>query len=113
MPFIETKTNVSLAADKEVRLKSAFADCIAAIPGKTERWLMVSFEPDVHMYFGGSDAPCAMIRVEAFGKINDGDCRKVTAAMTACVSEILGIPGDRVYIRYEECDKWGWNGSNF
>ena len=25
----------------------------------------------------------------------------------------LRIPKDRVYVKYEESDKWGWNGTNF
>jgi len=113
MPYIETKTNVSVPKDKEKLLKAAFADCISIFPGKSERWLMLSFKPDAPMYFGGSDAPCAILQVQVFGKVSDRDCERATAAFTEKVSSILDIPADRIYVKYEECSKWGWNGSNF
>ena len=35
--------------------------------------------------------------------------------LEACVAVLAphGIPADRVYVKYTEYDKWGWNGSNF
>lgn len=39
MPFIEVKTNQTIA-DKTA-LKSALGEAITAIPGKSEAWLMV------------------------------------------------------------------------
>ena len=37
----------------------------------------------------------------------------MTAAVTKIVSEELEIPAQRIYIQYEECSYWGWNGNNF
>ena len=37
----------------------------------------------------------------------------MTAAVCELIEKECGIPSDRVYIKYTEYDKWGWNGSNF
>ena len=113
MPYVETKTNVKITKDKELALKSALADAIAIIPGKTEKWLMLSFEDELPMYFGGTDAPCAMVEVKIFGRMSDSDAAKITGAICDTVEKVLAIPADRIYIKYEEISKWGWNGSNF
>lgn len=113
MPFIETKTNVKITEDKELALKSALADAIALIPGKTEKWLMLSFEDELPMYFAGTDAPCAMFEVKVFGRVTDADAGKLTAAICAAAEKELAIPAGRIYVKYEEISKWGWNGSNF
>ena len=112
MPYVETKTNVKITKDNELELKSALADAIAIIPGKTERWLMLSFEDELPMYFAGSDAPC-MIEVKIFGKMSDRDAEKVTSAICTSVEKALSISADRIYVKYEEAPKWGWNGANF
>ena len=113
MPYIETKTNVKISKDKELALKSSLAEAIAIIPGKTEKWLMLSFQDELPMYFAGSDAPCAMLEVKIFGRFSDSDADKVTSAICSTVEKVLAIPADRIYIKYEETSKWGWNGSNF
>ena len=35
------------------------------------------------------------------------------AAVCALIEAECGIPASRVYVKYTEYDKWGWNGSNF
>ncbi len=113
MPFIQTKTNVSVSADQEKALKARFGKTIENLPGKTERWLMLDFEGDCRMWFGGSDAPCAYLEVKLFGSASGSSYDRLTAAITDDVSSVLGVPADRVYVKYEEIAHWGWNRSNF
>ncbi len=113
MPFIQTKTNVKISAEQEKLLKEKFGKDIECLPGKTERWLMLDFEENCRMWFGGSDAPCAMLEVKLFGKAQESSYEKLTAALTGDVAEVLGISGDRTYVKYEEIDHWGWNGTDF
>ena len=35
------------------------------------------------------------------------------AAISEIISETLGIDSSNIYIKYEEAEHWGWNGSNF
>ena len=53
MPYISTKTNIELAKDKRDALAAKYGEIISIVPGKTERWLMLSFDGGAEMYFGG------------------------------------------------------------
>lgn len=114
MPFIGTKTNVTIPKEKEEILKEKFGKAIECIPGKTESWLMLGFEDGCHMYFrGNGEEPMAFLEVKVYGKAEDADCGKLTGVLTGILEEELGIASDHIYIKYEEVDKWGWNGGNF
>lgn len=113
MPFIQTKTNVSVSKEQETRLKTAFGKAIELIPGKSERWLMLGFSDNERMWFVGDDAPIAYLSVKLFGGASDSAYDALTAKLTEIVSVELGIQPSRIYVKYEEIDHWGWNGSNF
>lgn len=114
MPYISTKTSVSISREKELALKQKLGKAIECIPGKNESWLMLSFEDNVRMWFKGDDSrPSAMVEVSILGKADPAYYSKMTAVICDALSEELGIPGDRVYVRYGESDNWGWNGGNF
>ena len=113
MPFISTKTNVSVSKEQELRLKTEFGKAIELIPGKSERWLMLSFSDSERMWFVGDDVPLAYLSVKLFGAASDSAYDALTAKLTEIVSQELDIPSSRIYVKYEEIDHWGWNGSNF
>ena len=113
MPFIQTKTNVSISKEQEMSLKTAFGKAIELIPGKSERWLMLGFSDNERMWFVGDDAPLAYISVKLFGSASDSAYDALTANLTEIVSSELGVSASRIYVKYEEIDHWGWNGSNF
>lgn len=114
MPCIQTKVNTKLPKEKERILKSKLGKAISLIPGKSENWLMLTFEDDCRMYFKGDDSqPMAFVEVKIYGKSNEGVYRKLTAAITEIYQQELGIDPSRIYVKYEETDYWGWNGNNF
>lgn len=111
MPYIELKTNGRIP-DKDALMRM-LGSKIQLLPGKTERWLMGSLEDGCSMFFAGSDELCAMVKVSLFGSAGDGDFERMTDALCSALSSELSIPGDRIYIKYEEVAHWGWNGGNF
>ena len=114
MPFISTKTNVNVPKDKEIELKEKLGQAISIIPGKSESWLMVAIEGDVPMYFQGDDSrPVAFVEVKIFGNASSDVYSNMTKELTSIYSDVLGIPADRMYIRYFGSADWGWNGNNF
>ena len=114
MPYITVTTNRSLPADKTAALKAKIAKALSdSMPGKTENWLMLRFAGDETMYFGGTDAPCLMADICVFGKQPKENYAKMTAAVTKILSAECAVPADRIYVKYTEYDKWGWNGGNF
>ncbi len=114
MPFIETKTNVTVSKEAEKELKESLGRAISIIPGKSESWLMLAIEGDVPMYFRGDDsAPVAFVDVKIFGDASSDVYARMTAELTKIYNEILGVSADHMYIRYYGSRDWGWNGSNF
>ena len=82
MPYISTKTNIELAKEKRDALAAKYGKIISLVPGKTERWLMLSFDDKATMYFGGkSDEPMAYIELSLFGGASDAVYDKLTAAI--------------------------------
>ena len=112
MPYIQTTTNVTIPSEKEKVIKARMGQAIALIPGKSETWLMLSFQGEASMYFQGSDKPCAICCVKLYGRGTDAAYEKLTGALTDILREELGLSPDRVYVTYEEISTWGWNGGN-
>ena len=53
MPFIHTRTNISLSRKQKETVKKDLGEAISLIPGKSEQWLMVGFEDSCPLYFAG------------------------------------------------------------
>lgn len=113
MPYIKTTTNVKIDAANAEVLKAKLGKAIEAFPGKSEAWLMLSFDSDKPMYFKGSPEPCAMVEVSLYGSVNPAAAEKMTALVSDIVAGELGIAPARIYVKYDGTDHWGWNGSNF
>ena len=113
MPNIAVKTNVSISKEKETLLKSKLGQAIAILPGKSESWLMCSFEDNCRVWFQGGDEPAAFVEVQVYGKINPSAADNLTAELCLLIQGELGIPQSRIYVKYEEVALWGWNGNNF
>lgn len=113
MPFIQTKTNVSLSADQKESLQQALGKAIAIIPGKSEQWLMLSFDDQVPMAFAGTNDPCAMVQVLVYGNPNPDAYSSLTEEITSVLHHTLNIDPARIYVAYQETHNWGWNGANF
>ncbi len=114
MPFINSRVSISMTEQQKGAVKEKLGNAITLIPGKSEEWLMLEFADNCNLYFRGMDAqPSAMIEVKVFGGIPE-DCLD---GMTKKICEIyeteLQIKKDHIYVKYEECYKWGWNGANF
>ena len=114
MPYIDLKTTCNLDNAKKESLKTQFGKAIESFPGKTENWLMVNIEDEKDMWFGGENSTgCCMADIAIFGKATGEAYNKMTSAMTVILSAELNIPPNRIYIKYSEYDRWGWNGGNF
>ena len=112
MPFININTNVSVSKAQETAVKTRLGKAIELIPGKSESWLMVGFEPERPMYFRGIDSGrIAFVEVSVYGSVSRPAADKLTAAITEILEQELSV--EQSYIKYEEAEIWGWNGSNF
>ncbi|MCI8650417.1 MAG: hypothetical protein HFG20_09910 [Anaerotruncus sp.] len=114
MPFISTNVSIHVTNEQEMRLKARFGKAIEKIPGKSEAWLMCDFRDRCRLYFKGDNGqPCAFVQVKIFGRARGEAYDQLTAELTRILAEELSISADRIYIQYQECEYWGWNGRNF
>jgi phenylpyruvate tautomerase PptA (4-oxalocrotonate tautomerase family) len=114
MPFINSKVSVEMSKEQEENIKTKLGNAISLIPGKSESWLMLGFEDKYSLYFKGiKEAKVAYVEVKIFQKADSSAYDKLTQAICNIYEEELGIPGDKIYITYEEISNWGYNGMNF
>ena len=114
MPYIKLTTSTKITPASQGVMTKKFGKDIEALPGKSERWLMLSFEDNQRMAFAGSDHDgTAIIEVSVFGKSTKDAYDTLTARLTDTVSEALDLPKSRIYVKYQECSVWGYNGDNF
>lgn len=114
MPFINSKVTTKISTEQEQKLKTELGKAIELIPGKSEQWLMLNFEPEQRMYFQGDNSEdIAFIDVSIYGGEDREAFSKMTEAICRIFNEVLGISPDHIYVKYSPCTNWGWNGSNF
>jgi hypothetical protein len=112
MPFISLKTNQTINSSTETNLKNKVGNAIRIL-GKTEDWLMLNFEDEQRMYFKGDTSEgIAFLNVKIYGKACKVAYDDMTKELTKIVSQELDISASNIYIQYEECNIWGYNGIN-
>lgn len=113
MPYIEAKFTQPVTPAQQEALKAGFGRAVTALH-KTETYLMVNIEGDQALWFGGRRLEAgACLRVSLFGEAAPADYAAMTGRLCALLTEVLGIPGENVYVLYCPLANWGWNGSNF
>lgn len=113
MPFINTKTTVSLSNAKKEALTAGIGQITRECLGKGENWIMTGFEDNASLSFQGSTTGVAYVEVKTFGTPSAAGTRQMTAKLCALLEGELSIPADHIYVAYFPTDNWGWNGSNF
>lgn len=113
MPFINTKYSGEITPAQELEIKSALGSAVSAI-GKSEAWLMLGFEQNCSLYFRGEKSEkIAFVEVSMYGSASAGGCSQLTADICRIYGEVLGVPADKIYVKYSPTENWGWNGGNF
>jgi len=112
MPFINVKTNASINQESEIKIKTKLGEAIKLI-GKTESWLMISFEDNQKMYFRGeNNFDMAFVQIDLYGRASSSAYNSMTDAVTEILNKELDIKPDNIYVKYNEIENWGYNGSN-
>lgn len=112
MPFIQTVTNVPIPKDRMEAIKTQLGKDVSLI-GKSESWLMVHFVENSPLYFKGTGDPAAIVSVDLYGKAADSAYAKFTASITTLLENELNIQANRIFVKYQPYEHWGYNGSNF
>lgn len=113
MPFIEIKTNINVSDTSVSLIEKMLGKDIEILPGKSEKWLMVNIIDKQKMCFDGSDEPCLIAFVDLYGRCDDKSLNSFTSKISDLLSDELNIPKERIYVRYQFTDYWGYAGENF
>ena len=113
MPSLNATINAPDLKEQSEHLCKAASAAIAEVTGKPESYVCVclNFVEPNQMIFGGSHDPCFLGTFTSIGCINVQN----NAALQKKLTEVFGIPGDRMYISYVDIDRAniGWNGKTF
>ena len=113
MPYINTKVTTEITFEKEEVLKARLGKALSLI-GKPEAYLMLSFEENCHLWFAGTnDEDAAYVEVALLHSAPKVSYEKLTAEICNILSEELGIPSGRIYVKFSETEFWGWDGRMF
>ena len=114
MPMITTHTTATVTAEKKELLTKALGEAITLLPGKSEAYLMLEFIGDCQMAFhGDTTLPLAYVEVKLLGKSTKAAYEALTTRICDVLEQILGIPAEGTYVKYEEVEHWGYNRFHF
>ena len=113
MPFIQVKTSAPVSEQSEETIQTLLGQAVTSLPGKTEQWLMVGFEPEYRLWFQGTDEPAAMVEVSVYGGSSPDRYDELTGRICDILAGELDLDPARIYVKYSETPDWGWNGANF
>ena len=113
MPFIDARFSTPVDNAKEEIIKNRLGEAIKLI-GKSEAYLMVQIQSDCKLYFkGNKDDESAFFEVKLLGKSTKANYERLTAALCEIASQELSIPQNRVYVKFEEVEYWGFDSFMF
>lgn len=113
MPFIDSKISVKVSDEKKDVIKARLAEA-AAVIGKPETYVMIGFDDEYCLYFGGNKMEKAVyVSVDIYGGSIPSSSDRMTAMICEIYEEELGIPANNIYVDYRATTDWGWNGGNF
>ena len=112
MTYIDSKVTIALSEKDKEELKSKLEKIVDDIPGKSSKFLMVGFEDNYSLYFKGKKLEYgAFVEVKFFGRVTEDSMQQVTKEICKLYNDKLDIPPKSIYVKFEEVDTWGWNGS--
>jgi phenylpyruvate tautomerase PptA (4-oxalocrotonate tautomerase family) len=114
MPYLKIQTNLPLGKKAERTVLKNASRLVAEQLGKPESYVMVAVEADTPMLFAGSDDPVAFLELKSIG-LPARKTKALSQALCQLVEGHLGIPCDRVYVKFIDVKHgmWGWKGDTF
>jgi len=114
MPYLAISTNAEIPEETRGVFFKEASKAVAAGTGKPEAYVVVKLDAGQPLLFAGTDAPAAFLELKSIG-FPAGGVQGLTASLCDLVSQHLGIPGERIYVKFEDVKAalWGQNGETF
>jgi phenylpyruvate tautomerase PptA (4-oxalocrotonate tautomerase family) len=116
MPLLQIQTSTPApAVGAPASLLKDLSMLLARELGKPESYVMVSFEHDAELLFGGSADPACFAALKNIGTFTPAQTEKLSALLCAKLSEGLSVARNRIYIEFIDAKPhlWGHDGSTF
>ena len=116
MPLIQLDTNFTFPdPNRKQAMAESLSQIMAEATGKPEQYVMVCIREDAAMMMSGAPGPCALATVKAIGGLSKPVNQALAAKASQLLQKELGIPGNRIFITFEElaADHWAWDGRTF
>ena len=94
MPSMIITASKDVEKDSRKKMMAMGSKIMAEEIGKPESYCLVSFQT-ADMIFGGSDEPCAFVRVVSLGGLNQAVNKAICERVVAMMDEFCGIPKNR------------------
>ena len=109
MPFINISTSVKV--DNKNKLLEDISLLISSLTNKPKRFVMAKLDDNSKLFFN-DQSPCCFLEIKSIGSLHPSD---MTKTLCSFVYERIGIPKDKIYIRFEDvsAEMWGWDGKTF
>ena len=112
MPFILAHVNVPVSREQEAEIKTRMGQAIELVPGKNENTLLFGIGENEHLYLRGDGSQkTAYIEASIFGNEDHEGFDAFAAAAADIFRQVLGIPTENVYIRFDDIRAWSVGGS--
>ncbi len=114
MPCLKIQTNIQIEKTRIRAEQKEISRLLSEWLGKQEAFVMVILDTDKQMSFGGNNESCAFCELISLG-LGEDRIRELSGKLCATLQERLGIPEERIYIRFEAPPRshFGWNGKTF
>ncbi|MCP4198738.1 MAG: hypothetical protein GY762_16450 [Proteobacteria bacterium] len=114
MPLLKMYTSVPVPEEKKEGLIKALSKITAETIGKSESYVMVVLSEGA-MSMGGDIGPAAFADVRSIGGLSGGVNKEISDKVCGLLLDTLGIPGNRVYLSFNDsaAADWGWDSRTF
>jgi phenylpyruvate tautomerase len=116
MPLLQIQTSARLATgNAPAGLLKALSAELARELGKPESYVMVAFESDAELLFGGTSEPACFAALKNIGTFTPSQTERLSALVTQHLSKALGVAPGRIYIEFVNAQGhlWGHDGGTF
>ena len=111
MPLITLQVSFSLSPEEKDNITKELGQLISLMPGRSEKYLMVSIKDEYTVYLAGVKLErAAFMDLRLLGRESEEGQQKFVVEAQASLSKLLDIPIDNIYTNILEMPHWGARG---
>ena len=116
MPLLKIQVSLPSVSESSASVLQTEGSAILSEEiGKSLDFVMVVLETGASISFGGETGPAGYLEVKNVGELPSAVTNKLAERLGALMENELSIPGERVYLEFQESERrlWAWNGKTF